>query len=103
MSTTYDLHVGAIGAVITLSLIDGAAVNLTTAAITEIRLRGPSGPRLTKTATIAGAATLGVLTYTTVDGDLRHPGDYHAQAHVIFDDDTEFWSSWFDFSVGPNL
>ena len=104
MATSYDLQVGAIGALITLSCIDDSgAVDLTTAATTEIVIRGPLGPRLTKAATVIGSATAGVIQWETVAGDLKHPGAYKAQAHVIFNDDTEFWSSHLDFTVGPNL
>lgn len=104
MSTSYDLQVGAIGAAITLSCTeDGVAVDLTDATTHEIILHGPRGPRLTKVGSIVGDAEDGVLMWITVAGDISQPGTWRAQAHLVFDDLTEFWSSTIEFTVGPNL
>jgi hypothetical protein len=100
----YDLQVGAIGAVITLTLTDaGAAVDLTNATTTEIILRGPQGPRLTRTATRTAPYSGGIVTYTTVAGDVAYAGPLKVQAHVEFSGGSEFWSSTVEFAVGPNI
>lgn len=101
----YDFQVGALGAVIILTINDedGVAVDLDTAATAEIILRSPNGPRLTKTAVVLAPTSAGKLQYTTVAGDLAYPGTHKAQAHVAFEDGSEFWSSVYEFSVGPNL
>lgn len=100
----YDLQVGAVGAVITLTLTeDGAAVDLTNATTTEVILRGGQGSRLTRTATRSAPYSGGVLTYTTVAGDVAYAGKLKVQAHVEFSGGSEFWSSVVEFEVGPNL
>lgn len=100
----YDLQVGAVGAVITLTLTeDGAAVDLTNATTTEIILRGGQGSRLTRTATRSAPYSSGVLVYTTVAGDVAYAGKLRVQGHVEFSGGSEFWSSVIEFDVGPNL
>lgn len=102
---TYDLQVGALGAVITLTLTeDGVAVDLTNATTTEMILESARGRRLTRTAWVVAPATDGVLQYATVAGDIAHAGRLRVQAHLAFDGGTtEFWSSVVEFDVGPNL
>ena len=105
MGDATNPRVGAIGLVLTLTCTDetGAAVDLTTASTTQIIIRPPHGPAVTKTATVVGAATLGVLRYTTIADDLGVVGAYAAQAYVAFSGGTSFYSSRYEFSVAANL
>lgn len=105
MTQDYDFQVGAIGAVITLTCRDEVdqVVNLSTATLTEVILRGPVGPAVTRTATVPAPASNGQLRYVTVAGDLQYAGTNRIQGHVRFADNTEFWTSELAFEVGPNL
>lgn len=101
----YDLQVGAVGAVITISITEaGSPVDLTNATTTEMILKGPRGPARVRTASIVAPASGGVVQYATVAGDIAHAGKLGVQLHLEFGGGTtEFWSSVVELDVGPNL
>lgn len=101
----YDMHVGAVGAVIELTIRNkrtGALVDLTTAEVLEMWIKGPRGPTVKATAT-APSPTNGKARYLTVAGDIQYHGEHEAQAFAAFADGSEFSSSTWSFRVGPNL
>lgn len=101
---SYDLQVGAVGAVITLTVVEGdTPVDLTNADEITFFLKGPKGPRLAYEVSADGDPTDGIIHYATVAGDIAHAGKYQAQARILFADTSEFWTSVYEFTVGPNL
>lgn len=101
---SYDCQVDVVGMEILVACTDDEGpLNWSTLASAEIWLRGPRGPRVKKTAAVYGDDADGVLSCTTEDGDITHPGTWQMQAHVTFDDDTYFASEPATFEVGPNL
>ena len=103
--TEYDVQVGSVGVPIELTIRDkrtGELVDLTDATVLKMRLRGPQGATLERTAT-APSPTNGVVRYVTVAGDLQYHGRNQAQAFATFDDGSMFPSSIYEFDVGPNL
>ncbi|MDQ3007191.1 MAG: BppU family phage baseplate upper protein [Chloroflexota bacterium] len=78
-----NIQVGAIGLVITLTIMeDGAAVNISSAATRKIKIRKPDGTVLEKDAAFTTNGSDGKLTYTTVSGDIDQVGQYKVQAYV---------------------
>jgi len=59
-------------------------IDLTTATSLALLIKKPSSKTNTWPATIYGDASLGVLTYTTVPGDLNEDGFYYLQAYAEF-------------------
>lgn len=100
----HDLQVGAVGAVLTVTITDGgAAVDLTDATSIDIILRAPNGTRVTLAASVSGDPEDGVVTATTASGDIAVPGQWLGQAYVVFDDGNKFYSSAFEIDVGKNV
>jgi len=101
----YDLHVGAVGAVLELTIRNkrtGVIVDLTTAQVLEMAIKGPQGPTRKATAS-APSPTNGKARYLTVAGDIQYEGDHQAQALATFADGSTFRSSIYRFTVGPAL
>lgn len=78
-----NLQAGAIGAVLTITVVENnAPLPLSTATTKQILITQPDGTVLTKTATFFTDGDDGVLTYTTVDGDLVE-GTSSMRAYVV--------------------
>ena len=65
--------------------------DLTNATTKQLKIHRPGDDVLTKTATAYGAATGGILTYTTVGTDFNAAGEYRVSARLVFSggDDVE--------------
>ena len=75
-------RVGDVGTVIRLTILDCTTqlpLNLTGGTV-AVRIRKPCGSLLTKTGVIDADPTTGIVTYTTVAGDLDSEGVYKAEA-----------------------
>jgi hypothetical protein len=59
-------------------------IDLTGAQTTELHVSKPDGRTMRKTATIEAPESAGILTYTTVRGDLDVPGTYRIYSYVTF-------------------
>lgn len=98
-----SMHAGSVGVSLLMTIEDGdSPVDLTGATTVEFVFRKPDWVGITKTATIYGAATDGVLRYVSADGDFDDVGEWRWQAHVVFPS-SEFWSDIADLEVLPNI
>ena len=98
-----EIHVGDIGTVFEVTLMDGSSVvDLSSATTKELVFRKPDGVKLTKTAAFKTDGTDGIITYTSVTDDLDTAGTWRLQAHVVIGGGT--WRSDIgDFKVHENL
>ena len=98
-----EIHLNDIGTEFRITIIDcaSAAIDISSATSLNMIFKKPSGTTVTQTAT-AYDATNGILTYTTVDGDLTEIGTWKIQAQVVATNGT--WKSEFkSFKVHRNL
>ena len=95
-----DLHKGDIGTAIqvTVTLEDGTT-DISAATTRTIKVRRPDGTTASWTASFDTDGTDGVLTYTTIAGDLPQAGAWSGQAYLVFPTGT-WHSEPFDFTVG---
>ena len=81
------LHEGDVGTIFTVYCRDGEdAVDLSSETSKNIVFRKPGGGKETKTAAFdvgVGDGTDGILTYTTIAGDLDTVGEWALQAQVV--------------------
>lgn len=77
-------HVGDIGLVIELTIVDdGAPFPIADATTKQIILKADSGTAKVRTASFLADGLDGVLVYTTIAGDLDTADRWQAQAHAI--------------------
>ncbi|MBT8448859.1 MAG: hypothetical protein KJO69_04170 [Gammaproteobacteria bacterium] len=102
-SCAEEIHVGDIGTVFRIALTDcDVAVDLTGATTLEIIFLKPDATSVTKTATLFGVATDGVIQYSTIADDLDTAGIWKMQAKITLPTGT--WSSDVEkFRVYTNL
>lgn len=104
MATCADeIHLGDVGTVFRVNLVDcGVAVDLTGYTALNIIFQKPDNSTVTQTATLFGAATGGVIEYTTIADDLDQTGIWRLQAEVTLP--TGKWRSDIEkFRVYANL
>lgn len=79
-----EIHLGDIGTVFKIALTESCinAVDLTDFVAIEILFLKPSGATLTRTATVSGGVTAGVIQYVTIAGDLDEVGSWKIQGRV---------------------
>lgn len=78
-----EIHVGDVGTVFTVTIMDGAAiVNISTATVKQILYKKPDGTVLTKTADFSTNGSDGKIKYVTVVGDLDAAGTWSIQGYV---------------------
>jgi hypothetical protein len=75
-----DLHVGEIGK----QIIVKTGEDLTGATAFAFLIKRPDDTLPVWTAALSGPATNGILTYTTVSGDLTVPGNYILQPRITY-------------------
>ncbi len=80
-----NLTGGAVGAILTVTVIypNGSPRDISTATTKRILITQPDGTVLTKTASFDTDGTDGVLTYTTIAGDLDLDGGTHRMRAYI--------------------
>lgn len=106
---SYTIQEDCIGIVLTPSLLNPAteaAIDLTGASTVQFILKGPaedSSDRLTRTGSISGDPTLGVVTYTTVSGDFNTPGTWKYQVWITFGGGAAWKSEITSVKVKANL
>lgn len=101
-----DAHIGDIGTVITLTIVDqdGTAVDVSTATTKEIHLQPPSGDAVQKTASFTTDGSDGKIYYTTASAsDLNVAGTWEAQAYVVLSGGNTWKSTIKEFKVRANL
>lgn len=107
MTAEARVHVGAIGLVIRLTIVDqdGSALNVSTSTEKEILLQGPEDTAATaKTAVFYTDGSDGIIQYTTTSADdLDHEGQWQAQAYCLLSGGSVWRSSIYKFPVEANL
>lgn len=116
MAADEEIHVGDIGTIFELTLVDGSEpLNLTDVETTEFVFKPPNGDAFVRTALVVNPpGTNGKLLYVTVEGDLGSgpfdsaaAGKWFVQARVVFpeaaDQPGEWRSGRVPFPVHPNL
>lgn len=104
MADIFPIRYGDVGVRFDVTITDNYTdlpLDLTTATAAHIYLRKPSGEVLDETATVTDADA-GVISYTTVSGDLDELGEWEIQGRVWFGTDT-YGTDPVSFAVGPNL
>jgi len=99
-----EIHKSDIGTLFKVTIKDGdTAVDISSASVTkQIVFRKPSGTLLTKAASFFTDGTDGILTYTSISGDLNEIGSWKLQAYVVLGSN-EFRSDLASFKVHRNL
>ncbi len=106
MGVDMAIKLNDIGTTFTLTITDddGVAVDITGATTKSIIFLKPDGVSETKTAAFGSDGSDGIISYTTVAGDLDTAGLWHVQAYVdISNGDVIFHSAIDAFEVGCNL
>lgn len=73
--------------------------DLTNATNTALLVKKPSNKSATWSATIHGAPSGGILTYTTIDGDLDEHGFYYLQSYAEFPTGRQLYGTAVRFKV----
>jgi hypothetical protein len=98
-----EIHQNDIGTQFKITLNDcDTAVDLSAATVKQIRFTKPSGTVLTMTASFYTDGTDGIITYTSVAGDLDELGTWKIQAYVEVNGG-KYSSSLQSFKVNRNL
>src|SRR5258706_9166331 len=77
------VHVGDVGTVFeaTIKDQDGAIVDVSTAAVRQMRFKKPDGTLLTKTAVLVNTGTDGKVKYTAIAGDIDQAGEWFTDGY----------------------
>jgi len=98
-----EIHLNDIGTEFRCTIKDcSTVVDVSTVTTKELIFVKPSGERLTKTASFYTDGTDGIITYTSVSGDLNECGLWSIQGFVIIGTG-EFHSNIRNFKVERNL
>ena len=106
ISCDFEIHVGDIGTIFEITLTDCEdIVDVSSANILELIFKLPDNAEtiLTKTATLVTDGTDGVISYTTIEGDLSISGKWKLQAQIGFPNSTSWKSDIASFKVYSNL
>lgn len=81
---TIVIHNGDIGTAFELTIVDtnGATIDVSTATVKYIYFSDPTGTRMKKTAAFKTDGSDGIITYTTVDGDIDEVGTWQVQGYI---------------------
>ena len=85
MTTSTDIHVGDIGTVFRLTIVDGGdAVDLSSgsSASNLVLFKKPDGSVLEKQASFYSDGTDGIIQYTSVENDIDQAGTWYIGANV---------------------
>lgn len=103
MTTLASPHVGDVGTLISIQLLDsGNPVDLSAATELSLIFRKPSGECLSATASFATDGSDGIVQIITTEDFLDQVGIWKVQAHVVLDT----WDGRSDatlFNVAPNI
>lgn len=98
-----EIHLNDIGTEFRCTIKDGtSAVNVSSASAKQLVFVSPDGTRLVKTASFYTDGTDGIITYTTVDGDINAIGIWTLQGIVTIGTGV-FHSDIKNFKVERNI
>lgn len=99
-----EIRKGDIGTVFKATIKDGTSVvDVSSATTLQLFFLKPDGDIVTRTATLTGGGTDGVIQYKTVSGDLDQVGSWVVQGNVVLDASNSFKSSKHTFIVHDNI
>ena len=99
-----EIHKSDIGTVFKVTIKDSAsAVDISTATTKQIIFKKPGGGKLEKTASFFTDGTDGVITYTTISGDLSEEGMWKLQGYIVLSGGNTFYTDISTFKVYRNL
>ena len=99
-----EIHRNDIGTVFKVTIQDSTtAVDISTATTKQMVFKKPSGSKLTKDANFLTDGTDGVITYTTVDGDLGEEGMWKLQGYIVLSGGNTFYTDIHTFKIYRNL
>ncbi len=99
-----EIHFGDIGTVFKVTIKDDSTVvDISTASTKQIVLKKPSGEKLTKTANFLTDGSDGIITYTTISGDLDEAGMWKIQGYIVLSGGNTFYTDINAFKVYRNL
>jgi len=98
-----NLTAGMVGAVLTITVVENnAPLSLVAATTKQILITQPAGTVLTKNASFLTDGSDGVLTYTTIAGDLDMDGGTHQmRAYLVITGGITGYSHTENFEVDP--
>ncbi len=98
-----EIHKGDIGTLLKITVKDGTApVDVSSATTKNVVLKRPAGSVLEKPAAFFTDGTDGIVTYTTVSGDMSEIGTWEIQAFLIIGT-SQFNSDIKKFKVHRNV
>lgn len=97
-------QVANVGTIIRITMTDYAdsALDISSASTLEIIFEKPDGTDVTKTATLTGDGTDGIMQYTMESGVLVQVGTWQVQGHVVIGSQ-DFYGSISTFQALDNL
>tara|TARA_Y100000296_G_scaffold84177_1_gene116858 strand:- start:5323 stop:5634 length:312 start_codon:yes stop_codon:yes gene_type:complete len=99
-----EIHKSDIGTVFKVTIKDSAsAVDISTATTKQIIFKKPGGGKLTKDAPFFTDGSDGIITYTTVSGDLSEEGMWKLQGYIVLSGGNTFYTDIYTFKVYRNL
>jgi len=97
-----EIHKGDIGTKFSVTVYDGSSTVNVSGGTKTIIFKKPAGTTLTKTAADEDA-TNGVISYTTVSGDLDEIGTWRIQSKVVTSGGNTFYTDVATFKVYDNI
>ena len=99
-----EIHKNDIGTVFKVTIKDGSSsVDISTSTTKQLIFKKPSGQKLEANASYYTDGSDGIITYTTVDGDLNEEGMWKIQGKIILSGGNTFNTDLTSFKVHRNL
>ena len=99
-----EIHKNDIGTVFKVTIKDGSsAVDISTSTTKQLIFKKPSGQKLEANASYYTDGSDGIITYTTVDGDLNEEGMWKIQGKIILSGGNTFNTDLTSFKIHRNL
>lgn len=105
MSTKAEIHVGDVGTIFEMTVLDqdDVVVDISTNDTIEIEFKKPDNTTLVKMAVFVTDGTDGKMKVTSIVGDLDQVGSWVRQGHVKIDANNEWHTNRVAFDVKPVL
>jgi hypothetical protein len=101
---TNEIHRGDIGTVFKVTIKDSSVVvDISSSTTKQLIFKKPSGEKLEKNASYFTNGSDGIITYTTVDGDLDEEGMWKLQGKIVLSGGNTFNTDLTSFKIHRNL
>tara|TARA_R110000744_G_scaffold104065_5_gene199328 strand:- start:338 stop:649 length:312 start_codon:yes stop_codon:yes gene_type:complete len=99
-----EIHKGDIGTVFKVTIKDGSeVVDISSSTTKQLIFKKPSGEKLEKAASYFTNGSDGIITYSTLDGDLDEEGMWKLQGKIILSGGNTFNTDLKSFKIHRNL